>query len=684
MENRGILKRIRLAVCLLLTVLLAAGSGLSAVYAATNDHKIQQLYVNKPDVTVYYRDSAADRKLEAYLDGEKLEHVKDTVFSETGMAVEHYLLVDISGSISDFDKIREAIIAFRKSLRKGDRMSLVSFGDKVTRVLDGSEDAAAAESAISALEANDSTTVLAEAVKETADMMEASADPDTKVQTLIIISDGKPDTDNNASIDNAQSTLVSKGIQAYTVAVDNKEGDSKETVNSYRSRFNDIASSTGGLSKTVDSADVSGSVQAGLQQAQKDMLASNVASFRSSSNKVSNKTEEFVLKFVTSGTKDSRKVLVEKHKSDQTAPEIESVKASGDKSIIVTFSEAGNGADRTGNYAVSADGKAVPVSQVKAGQDNSYTLVLGESFRNADYEITVSGITDTSEEANEVSGGGAVLTIDNIAPEVTSVKKNNNENGFIISYSEPVEGADDPANYKVMLDGEEQDISKIAGSGDTDSGSYELILKKHLKNAEYKVYFENITDAKTGKNELAETEKTVKLTNVTELTTAELVLEFLRDWWPFVLTAVVLILILLIVRFVKRVKSNKYTIVEGQMVETDNVEEKFHVGVGQVQTGTPIVMWLSNGRDEPKRVERTLNGSMCIGRSPNVCDVYCDDPMMSKQHFILSKEDDGYYYVTDLDSKNGTIVNGVRITEKRRITPQDEISAGNIRFHFEW
>ena len=121
----------------------------------------------------------------------------------------------------------------------------------------------------------------------------------------------------------------------------------------------------------------------------------------------------------------------------------------------------------------------------------------------------MSGITDTSEEANEVSGSGAVLTIDNIAPEVTSVKKNNNENGFIISYSEPVEGADDPANYKVMLDGEEQDISKIAGSGDTDSGSYELILKKHLKNAEYKVYFENITDAKTGKNELAETEKTV-------------------------------------------------------------------------------------------------------------------------------------------------------------------------------
>ena len=683
MGHRGF-RKIRCFTAVLLMLILSFCGVCRPVRADSSNRKIMQLYVNKPDITVYYRHKKADRKLAAYLDGVALSHDKDLDFKDADLAIEHYLLVDISGSISEFDRIREAILEFRGKLRKQDRMVMVTFGDAVKKVLDGSETAEQAASVLEGIGANDSTTVLAEAVKETAAMMETAADPEKKLQTMIIISDGKPDTDNKASIDNAESTLITKGIQAYTVAVDNKEGDSKEAVNSYRSRFNDIAAATGGLSATVDSADVKGSVLNGLLQAQDDLLASRIAVFGAPDNKVSHKTEEFVLEFKTKGVKDTRKVLVDSHQADKTAPELKSLEVSGDKSLVVTYSEKVSGADRAGNYEVKADGKAVAVTQVKDNKDLTYTLVLAENFRNADYTVSVSGVTDTSEEANEIAKPEITVTVDNISPEIVSVRKNQDQNGFVIQFSENVEGAEDPESYTVTADGEEQEIARVAGSEDSDSSTYEIVLKKRLRNADYEIACSGITDAKTGKNELKEPTASLTLTNVKEPTTAELVLQFLRDWWPFVLTALVLIMIILILRFVKKVRSNKYTIVDGEVVETDNVEEKFHVGMEQVRQWTPIVMWLSNGRDEPKKVERILDGSLCIGRSPKVCDIYCDDPMMSKQHFILSKESDGNFYVTDLESRNGTMVNGVRITEKRRIMPDDEVSAGNIRFRFDW
>ena len=93
----------------------------------------------------------------------------------------------------DFDRIREAILEFRGKLRKQDRMVMVTFGDAVKKVLDGSETAEQAASVLEGIGANDSTTVLAEAVKETAAMMETAADPEKKLQTMIIISDGKPE-----------------------------------------------------------------------------------------------------------------------------------------------------------------------------------------------------------------------------------------------------------------------------------------------------------------------------------------------------------------------------------------------------------------------------------------------------------------------------------------------------------
>ena len=45
----------------------------------------------------------------------------------------------------------------------------------------------------------------------------------------------------------------------------------------------------------------------------------------------------------------------------------------------------------------------------------------------------------------------------------------------------------------------------------------------------------------------------------------------------------------------RRLKENKVTIVQGQVVRTDQISEKLHVQVEQQQEVLPVTVWISNG-----------------------------------------------------------------------------------------
>ena len=82
------------------------------------------------------------------------------------------------------------------------------------------------------------------------------------------------------------------------------------------------------------------------------------------------------------------------------------------------------------------------------------------------------------------------------------------------------------------------------------------------------------------------------------------------------------------------------------------------------------------------RMELAIDKSMIVGRS-SICDLYFDDKRMSRQHFAL--EWDGRdMYITDLDTTNGTTVNGVRIKGKRKLDNGARISAGAEEMQIRW
>lgn len=76
----------------------------------------------------------------------------------------------------------------------------------------------------------------------------------------------------------------------------------------------------------------------------------------------------------------------------------------------------------------------------------------------------------------------------------------------------------------------------------------------------------------------------------------------------------------------------------------------------------------------------TIDYEMSLGRQSDN-DVYIKDPYISKKHLMIV-EDEGEYFLEDLQSANGTFVNRERIEDVVKLNNGDIIRVGNIEFLF--
>ena len=70
-----------------------------------------------------------------------------------------------------------------------------------------------------------------------------------------------------------------------------------------------------------------------------------------------------------------------------------------------------------------------------------------------------------------------------------------------------------------------------------------------------------------------------------------------------------------------------------------------------------------------------------LGRSTDNELAFPDDSGLSRKHLAFARKGDGWV-VADLGSKNGTMVNGIRLTEGHKLQPGDRVSAGHLVIEF--
>ena len=77
-----------------------------------------------------------------------------------------------------------------------------------------------------------------------------------------------------------------------------------------------------------------------------------------------------------------------------------------------------------------------------------------------------------------------------------------------------------------------------------------------------------------------------------------------------------------------------------------------------------------------------MKPNLLVGRRES-CDIVLRFPNVSAHHCELSLEQ-GYWYVADLNSRNGTKVNGLRVTAKKLVQPGDRLAIAQRNYEFQY
>lgn len=190
----------------------------------------------------------------------------------------------------------------------------------------------------------------------------------------------------------------------------------------------------------------------------------------------------------------------------------------------------------------------------------------------------------------------------------------------------------------------------------------ELVFDQAIPNGTYEISFSNITDASDNQNPLQAC--TVEITD----SRSPLMLWFTAYWFiPAIAGCMVLLAVIIVVALKKR----KGVRTVREIFSTDK-EEKINLRSGN---GKRLHFYIEDPHGMIQDFEIPVAHSKLFGRSRELCDVAFSDPKMSRQHFSIGIEED-VVYIQDLGTKNGTFLNGSRLTGTEILHSGDKIIAG--------
>lgn len=193
----------------------------------------------------------------------------------------------------------------------------------------------------------------------------------------------------------------------------------------------------------------------------------------------------------------------------------------------------------------------------------------------------------------------------------------------------------------------------------------EITFEDQLLTGRYVISFQNITDGSQEANALTEQREF----SLDGLDPAEEKLKELAQnyWWILVVLSVIVIGVIVILIMKRR---RPVIIREGTSAE---------------EAASPdtkrIKLVITDRAGQVKEVEWNVEGSIFIGRS-EMCNIFFDDDRLSRQHFAIEVTKVACY-IEDLETTNGTFVNGVRLNTRRMLLNNDVITAGRERIVFQ-
>lgn len=299
-----------------------------------------------------------------------------------------------------------------------------------------------------------------------------------------------------------------------------------------------------------------------------------------------------------------------------------------------------------------------------------YTYVVNFTAPNNKKLDGISIIT-LSEQGGKGSASGKIdysrSVADGEAPVISDIKKSkSNAITFqLTDNSGSVVGADQIANYvvKTKTEGEDGRVWAISNVNyNSVDNSVVLTFKEDLYTGDYTLTCTNIHDDTQEANKINQSYdfKFEGLDQKTEQTK-----QFIRSYWWIALIVLVLIIGLIVILIIKKKPGKIVEINPDDLLKADS---------------KLIRLTITDRAGTIKDVEWNVEGSLFVGRS-DICNIFFDDERLSKQHFVIEVTKMACY-IEDLESTNGTFVNGVKMTNRRMLLDGDVITAGREKFVF--
>ena len=349
---------------------------------------------------------------------------------------------------------------------------------------------------------------------------------------------------------------------------------------------------------------------------------SMVISLSASSNNVSNKISQISVKFKDENITKTKDVFLSRWQPDKVEPKIIKAALDGEDKISITFSEDVLNADKAASYTVTNKDRneALKITAVSYS-NNTAVITLDDPVIKGTYSIAGKGITDHSMEKNKLS-------------EV----------------------------FEVKLDGVEEESPLLMIIILSASAAVMILLIiTIIILAKGKSKSKNTVPLPIYRNYPNDLPQPPQNPNPIPTPTPNYHNETLPDN-----------------------SKNDPTVIEHIAVQRELESDKQYVVNIEPPKIKTIMLHIGVvlGSGEKQSFDAELAESLVVGRS-KVCGLKINDPYIARVHFVLEQKDGGIY-VTDLKSTNGTSLNGIKLTESRRLHQNDVITAGTVHFSISW
>ncbi|MEG2053853.1 MAG: FHA domain-containing protein, partial [Oscillospiraceae bacterium] len=333
------------------------------------------------------------------------------------------------------------------------------------------------------------------------------------------------------------------------------------------------------------------------------------------------------------------------------------------------------------NYILESGNVSKSISSVIKFIDNVLCVNLAASnnlVTNAKQElrldITVDGQVQAVQKKFTVTGWQK----DETPPFLASVEVVAGDK-LKIDFNEPVELPQKTGVVSIRNAKGKQ--IKVKAINWQDKKNAEILLEEEIYNGNYEIEINGGCDISMEKNKISVNKMDFEVnTNQKDLG------YFLGNYSKIVIFGTVILILLIAgivtVILINRRKKNSIEEPTDEHTQDPTGKSTFEHKISTIEKGKKLLIFASVGTNEKHKLSVDLVGTLIIGRSEKTSDISFDDTGLSRQHCALLL-DGNRVLIQDLESENGTYVNGIRLECARVLNSGDKINISDTEITIE-